>query len=614
MWNLSENIIKTTLDNACLEKVKSFLIKIFTTILLYVSSPYPSVRNSQVRLDSNQDIQNLTPQVNLKNDEKQDAMNFLNVACAVMNTVYYGDYAELNPFINSIKLLEHVVHESNTDLLRLFIISKLAGRAYDAVVNNSDSIEHLKKSLIETIKPDDHKLIEAKMIMLSRDNMNVFKFIDDGIILANNLETSLRGIGFPISLARSETIKTVVKMCLERTKSDFVKIALHATAHSDIQQVFAKFLSTSLNDHECSYNFHNNFSKHDHSRRHLLFRNNFKNQFYFRNTHSENHKLRCYNKQNSYENSFKNTKFNHITQKHHMISRNVNDHHQISNDNCYYNRYNFPRTVKRNETFNGYKSDHFSVNNSSRPKQFSTLITKSNVTHPMFLDNEINFKDEHLNQEHYSHGNENAMTSVESSTKVSSFRDKYSRNNSQNLDKNETCDPVNNDNKVNHSSKNPKNDTNYVMKTPTCNNTAESNSSSYSSIDSLDDFSQRKENNPYFKINNGKDTAKRMPSCQRYNEKPSIANSMVPLHKAKTVYSKSTSTKASGTSTPNFYLNTPTRGNYAYSTTSFYRNSHKYNSCSGSGRVTLDDNGKLYGMTKNDITKAEIEDLGAEWP
>lgn len=104
---------------------------------------------------------------------KQSNLEFLSVASNILRTNYDGDSIGLLPFINSIELLERIVDIDNVDILRLFVVSKLAGRAYDVTAHNTNTITDIKNSLLQSIKYDNPELVLSKMVALPRGKMSI---------------------------------------------------------------------------------------------------------------------------------------------------------------------------------------------------------------------------------------------------------------------------------------------------------------------------------------------------------------------------------------------------------------------------------------------------------
>lgn len=167
--------------------------------------------------------------------------DFLRLAAQTINRNFSGDPLALNSFINSVKLLQQVAGEHG-DLLRQFVITKLEGRALEAIPEGESDINAILNALKAAIKPDSSKVIEGRMLALRVDRSKVQEFTKQAEELAEALERSLIVEGISQNKAKSMSIDKTVEMCRQSAKSDLVKSVLAATTFTNPKEVVAKFV------------------------------------------------------------------------------------------------------------------------------------------------------------------------------------------------------------------------------------------------------------------------------------------------------------------------------------------------------------------------------------
>lgn len=260
MWSLSINpkiFLTTSIPNKIcfhLRKIRKYFERTFRHILwmwlahynFYSQIDFPESNGNLI--DSNKlhpcqyDAKRSSEKESSRNTD--DQMTFLTLACTVIGEHYYGDPVKLQSFVSSIELLEKIARtDHNIEILRLFVISRLVGKAYDAVSDSMNSIDNIKTSLIRNIEKTSFKLIKFELIALSCEKQSILEFVDKATGLAESLEHSLRDVGFPTSLARTETIEAVREICVNKARSSMLKIILKASTYTNVQEIFTKFLS-----------------------------------------------------------------------------------------------------------------------------------------------------------------------------------------------------------------------------------------------------------------------------------------------------------------------------------------------------------------------------------
>lgn len=356
--------------------LNGILVKLLLCAFLRLQNDKSESYNEIVRNFEKQKSINLVSEIITKSsseerfDNGKDKFQILMLASSVINYNYAGDPLYLMSFINAIQLLETLAKNDEQEILRLFIISKLTGSAYDIVSNNDNTIEDIKTSLLKNIKYDSYEVVLSRMLVLPYETLSVYQFIEKGKVLANDLVRAYKQDGCPRLFAIKETIHKVTEMCISRTCFQPVKIILQSASFENIQDVFDKF-ETAENErikrkdiHLTSTNFHcfdkrffrrsikdNEFNIRKSNRNHFNIQNSNQKQFYnSQNRHTVREYLRP--SQSVYSNDVRNT---------YSLPTNINEKTIINNPN---NR----RQIKSNPDFkikmnSSYHSDPYNSNN-----------------------------------------------------------------------------------------------------------------------------------------------------------------------------------------------------------------------------------------------------------
>lgn len=168
-------------------------------------------------------------------------IEFMGLCARTVNHTYTGDPLALESFINSVKLLKRVVGPHG-ELLREFVISKLAGRALEAIPRDANTVDLIFDALRNAIKPDSSKVIEGRMLALKIDRTKVQDYTQQAEELAEALERTLIVEGISQAKAKSMTIDKTVEMCRQSARSDLVRAVLASTTFNDPKEVVAKFV------------------------------------------------------------------------------------------------------------------------------------------------------------------------------------------------------------------------------------------------------------------------------------------------------------------------------------------------------------------------------------
>jgi len=169
--------------------------------------------------------------------------DFLKLAASTINRNYSGDPLALQSFIDSVNLLKALATTNELkEFLTTFILSKLEGKAREAIEGTPGSAQEIVENLKGKIKCESSKIIEGRMRALNADRTSISEFAKQAEDLAENLKRSLVMEGISSSKANEMTIEKTVEMCRQSARTDLVKSVLAATKFSDPKEVVAKYI------------------------------------------------------------------------------------------------------------------------------------------------------------------------------------------------------------------------------------------------------------------------------------------------------------------------------------------------------------------------------------
>lgn len=212
------------------------LIKIFKHLSLHIKIPVALEnlvdKNIETDSDSEEEEENMP----------QAKTDILRIAAQTINKTFSGDPLGLKAFLNSVTLLESITEADNIDFLKQFIISKLDSKALEAIPENPATILEIKEALKSKIKPDNSKIIEARMLALRSDNLSSQEFSKTAEELADALTRTLIVEGVPQQKANEMSIEKTIEMCRATARNNIVKSILAASQFADPKSVIAKFI------------------------------------------------------------------------------------------------------------------------------------------------------------------------------------------------------------------------------------------------------------------------------------------------------------------------------------------------------------------------------------
>lgn len=169
--------------------------------------------------------------------------DFLKMASSHINKTFSGDPLCLNSFIDSIDLLHSL---ATTAALRTLLVSflktKIDGKAREFLTETDNTVDLIKTALRTNIKPDNSKVVEARMLSLRLTITNQQEFTTKAEELAESLRRSLVVEGMSHAKANEITIDKTIELCRANARSDLVKSVLEASTFTQPKEVIAKLL------------------------------------------------------------------------------------------------------------------------------------------------------------------------------------------------------------------------------------------------------------------------------------------------------------------------------------------------------------------------------------
>lgn len=172
---------------------------------------------------------------------QKENREFLRFAASTINRNYAGDPLALKSFINAVDLLKSATEETQTDLLRKFVISRLEGKALECV-KTTGTLDEIVKNLEDSIKPDSSKVVEGKIMSLRYNRSQASEFSDEASKLADALQRSLVIEGYSLDKAKEITLERTVEMCRQNARNEGVKSIIASKDFKDPRDVVAKLI------------------------------------------------------------------------------------------------------------------------------------------------------------------------------------------------------------------------------------------------------------------------------------------------------------------------------------------------------------------------------------
>lgn len=249
------------------------------------------------------------PNANNSTQTVQTMDTFLKLCGSQINKTFDGDPLQLKAFVDSANLLKSVA-DDKADTLKLFILSRLTGKARECVRKEPKSVDEIIEDLEEYIKPDNSKIVEGRLLGLRCSQGKMQEFSEQAEQLAEALQRTLIIEGISQEKAKEMTIDRTIDLCRQSARTELVKGIIASTTFTSPKDVLAKFIIENTKEKSEKQILSmrqqgarsNNFSQ--------KFPNNFSNQFQNRNAYNHrrgqqrnfNNNNRGYANSNQYRN------------------------------------------------------------------------------------------------------------------------------------------------------------------------------------------------------------------------------------------------------------------------------------------------------------------------
>lgn len=158
---------------------------------------------------------------------------------------YDGDPLTLQTFLTGVNIATDF---ANTELLKsklvIYVTGRLEGRAREIIGDGVGSIEELVAKLKDAIKPENSKIIEARIASLHYTYSRQEEFAAKTEELADALRRTLIIEGMTPQKANEMTIDRTIQLCRKSTNSDVVKAVLCAAQFNNAKEVVAKLITS----------------------------------------------------------------------------------------------------------------------------------------------------------------------------------------------------------------------------------------------------------------------------------------------------------------------------------------------------------------------------------
>lgn len=172
----------------------------------------------------------------------QSKLDFLQACHAAIDYKYDGDPTGLETFIDAIDLLDEVCDTDNKPTLLKFIMTRLEGKAREAIMNTPTKPSDITGQLKKSIKNESSKVIQGKMLALRAERTNLTKFSDRAEELAEQYRRSLVDEGYAKDKAKELSVEKTVELCIKQSRHDRLKSILASKTFSEPKDVIAKMI------------------------------------------------------------------------------------------------------------------------------------------------------------------------------------------------------------------------------------------------------------------------------------------------------------------------------------------------------------------------------------
>lgn len=179
-------------------------------------------------------------------DARKAQKELLDIVNNQIRKPYDGDPMGLQTFITGVEIAKEF---ATTGVLRAKLVTyvkgRLEGRARELIPDGEITIDELIEKLKHAIKPDNSKIIEARIASSHYSHLDQEEFATRAEKLTDALRRTLIIEGISPEKANEMTIDRMVQVCSRGTDSNVVKAILKASKFQTAKEVVAKMITSS---------------------------------------------------------------------------------------------------------------------------------------------------------------------------------------------------------------------------------------------------------------------------------------------------------------------------------------------------------------------------------
>lgn len=212
-----------------------FISSDFGTLIdpeIKTSKHLPNISLIDENIPQNLITEESNSEIELESDIKDTNMSltnveFLKLAASTINKSYGGDPLALQSFVDALNLLSTLATTADLKtLLTTFSLTKLEGKAREAIRENPLTVNDIITDLRAKIKTEKSKIIEGRMQALRADRVPLQEFAKKADELAENFKRALVMEGIPATKADEMTVDKTIEMCRTSARSNLVKAVI----------------------------------------------------------------------------------------------------------------------------------------------------------------------------------------------------------------------------------------------------------------------------------------------------------------------------------------------------------------------------------------------------
>lgn len=169
--------------------------------------------------------------------------DLLDIVNSQIRKPYEGDPMGLQTFITGVEIAKDFANTAELQAkLVMYVKGRLDGRARELITEDIDTIDKLVDKLKRAIRPDNSKIIEARIASLHYSFAKREEFASRAEELADALRRTLIIEGMTAEKANELAVDSTIQLCKKYTQSNVVKTVLSAAKFNTAKEVVAKLI------------------------------------------------------------------------------------------------------------------------------------------------------------------------------------------------------------------------------------------------------------------------------------------------------------------------------------------------------------------------------------